>query len=154
MCIGDIMKNTDDLRIVQWFKNAQKIVKDNPDWLVVCSMKEFVNYVNSKQSLPFRISTTYLNQMLSYNPQTSSLPVETYEKFGYELCEWWQNCKLEQGMAIYQKMMSNPTCWNREDTVLTKRFGHKWWKTEVQKVDATVDAKVDTTIKISFTEKK
>jgi hypothetical protein len=50
-------------------------------------------------------------------------------------------------------MMSNPTCWNREDTVLSKRFGKKWWKTEVQKLDADVNAKVDSTVNINFKRK-
>jgi hypothetical protein len=110
----------DDLKIVRWWKQAQKIVLENPDVPVVLNDNEFIDWVNYKVPKEDRISRTYVTQILAYNPETSTLPESTVEKFGAEFKAWWKGLRIEQELALYKAMLSKKEfSWQRYDNVLS-----------------------------------
>jgi CDP-6-deoxy-D-xylo-4-hexulose-3-dehydrase len=77
--------------------------------------------------LQIQISQSYIKQILSYNPETSTLPSSTVEKFGADFKIWWQSLRIDQELKLYKKMLMNgESSWQRFDNVLAKRFGKKY----------------------------
>ena len=149
------MKDKNNLRPSKWMEAAKKIVNENNDIPVVLTNAEFIAYVNRRVPEDVRISVSYINQIISYNPETSTLPSTTEELFGTEFRDWWNDIRQDQELKLYKKMLMNgESSWQRFDNVLAKRFGKKWFKQDHLKLEADVNAKVDTTVRINFTEKK
>lgn len=143
------MLETDNLKIVKWFEYCKKIVNENTDIPVVFTNKEFCDYVNRRVPIQIKISQSYINQILSYNPETSTLPATTEAKFGDEFRAWFDDQRKEQELKLYKKMLMNgESSWQRFDNVLAKRFGKKWQKQDHLKVDQ--DTKVSGNVNITF----
>lgn len=138
----------DNLKFVKWFELAKKVVSEEPSLPAVLNNDEFIKYINNKVPLPLKISSSYINQILYYNPETSSLPLKTEEQFGEQFREWWFQIRIEQELSLYKKMNTNDRSWQRELEILSRRFGKKWQKQDNLKVDA--DANVKQNVNISF----
>lgn len=122
------MHETDNLKFVKWFELAKKIVNDNPSMPTVLSNEEFVKYVNTKVPIAVKISKSYIDQILYYNPNTSTLPSKTEEIFGEQFRDWWFSIRVEQQLRLYNKMNTNERGWQREMEILARRYRHNWAK--------------------------
>lgn len=136
------MLETDNLKFVKWFESAKKIVNDNPDIPVVLSNADFVKYVNSKVPLPIKISKSYIDQILYYNPNTSTLPSRTEELFGEQFREWWNICRVEQQLKLYKYMKSDDKAWQREKFILERRFRDNWEEIKQETYNGPTEIKV------------
>jgi hypothetical protein len=137
---------TDNLKIVRWFKACKELVANDPDLPIVLNDSEFVFWANQKMHKNSQVSLAYIMSIISYNPNAkSALPPETEAKFGDDFRAWWKFVRMEQELTIYKKMLAKgEPQWQRYDNVLAKRFGKKWHKQELIKMDA--DVKVTSTL--------
>jgi hypothetical protein len=147
------MLDTDNLKIVKWMECAKNAVNEDQDLPIVFSDKEFIEYINYKVPLQIKISKSYIDEVLTYNPATSRLSEENYALYGQEFKTWWTHVRKEQELKLYKRMLMNgEVAWQKWDNVLNKRFGRKWVKTEHQTVDQ--ETKVSGSVSINFIPKE
>ena len=133
-----------------WFKYAQEMVLKRPAILVCLNNDEFVSHVNYNIPLQFQMSPEYLKKLV--NPHREDIS-DTFKVHYEQFNIWWHDVRHKSKIAIYEKMEVAGQTWPREMEILSRRF-KGFQKQDHLKLEADINAKVDTTVRINFTEKK
>lgn len=131
-----------------WLTQAKEIIAADPDVVVCFNNTELINYINFKMPIQFKLTYSYIIQLLYHDPSTTSKIGFDMEQVAIQFRDWWDHIHSVEQLSLYKKMMQNDRCHIRELGILERRFKSNWQKED--KIDLKADSTVKGQININF----
>lgn len=135
-------------KLPQWIKIFKDIVKEEPAAVMCLNNEELYHYVNDKVPITNKLSWDYIRKCLNEDYSDNADCSIDMKLTAEDLRKAWRTAKTSSQVELFKSMMKNDKTWQRELSVLERRFKENWRKE--QGIDLKADANVKQNVSITF----
>lgn len=142
------MNHTSNLKLPYWLKMAKQILADDLAAVECLNRPQLFHYINDKVPITNKLTLDYFTKLMNEDyTEKSGASIDT-KLTAEELRKTFRDAKIKAELSLYKRMKTNDKCFQRELSILERRFNENW-KRE-QSIDLKADQNIKQNVSITF----